>query len=402
MPKNIYLECASHAFLMALGRIYSIETRDKPRKSKKLQRFASTIKFSYLSPNTLSVSWTYPVRRRMSFKFNPSKFYFRGDTPASEIVHRNLNMTFSEDKIKTENEHEYNKMVIKMLDKADIHISNTTVINLTNKEKERFMTEEEFHDQWANSVSIDSVNPTVVNEMNTAPEMRYIHKYLGAVRNKHILDLGCGLGEVGVYFAIKGAKVTMVDISQEMLNFSEKLAKKYHVIVKTHKSSVENLHFPDKIKFDIIYAGNLFHHVNINEALVRLKSYLKPNGVIISRDPLAYNPIINVYRNIAVNTRSKDEHPIVLEDIATFKKHFKSVKVEWFWLTTLIIFVIMALLQRRNPNRERYWKKVEEEGNSWSFIYKPLEKLDLFLLKYVPILRPLCWNVVIVCRKPKQ
>ncbi|MEJ1974402.1 MAG: hypothetical protein WDM96_18690 [Lacunisphaera sp.] len=60
----------------------------------------------------------------------------------------------------------------------------------------------------------------------------------------------------------------------------------------------------------------------------------------------------------------------------------------------------MAVFQRRNPNKERYWKKVVEEADSWAALYYPLEMLDKVLL-LVPFLRPLCWNVVIVGRGPK-
>jgi hypothetical protein len=59
----------------------------------------------------------------------------------------------------------------------------------------------------------------------------------------------------------------------------------------------------------------------------------------------------------------------------------------------------MALIQRRSPNKERYWKSVILESNKWQPIYTPLEKVDTFLLKNFPKLGFLCWNVVLICNK---
>jgi hypothetical protein len=70
--------------------------------------------------------------------------------------------------------------------------------------------------------------------------------------------------------------------------------------------------------------------------------------------------------------------------------------VRWFWLNTLLIFILMAVVQFRSPNKERYWKKVIEEADTWAWLYRPLAALDRGLLKVLPFLRPLCWNVVIV------
>jgi SAM-dependent methyltransferase len=154
-------------------------------------------------------------------------------------------------------------------------------------------------------------------------------------------------------------------------------------------------------KFDIIYLGNLLHHVNIDNTLQKIKKHLKEEGVLASWDPLAYNPIINVYRKIAMEVRTEDEHPLRVADIKTFKSHFKHVETKYFWFFTLIIFLVMALIQRRDPNKERFWKVVLAEGDKWRWLYKPLELLDKILLVIFPPLRLLCWNIVIIAKSPK-
>jgi len=228
--------------------------------------------------------------------------------------------------------------------------------------------------------------------------MRYIVKRLEPLEGKSLIDIGSGLGEASVYFSLRGADVTAADISPEMLLFAQKLALRYKTRLRTYLGMAEDVN-PGQ-KFDVIYAGNLLHHVNIRETLVKVKKIMHPESTFISWDPLAYNPVINIYRKIARRVRTRDEHPLTKRDIQLIREHFGEVNLRFFWLTTLIIFITMAIVQWRNPNRVRYWKKVVEEGNKWSWIYRPLEQFDNFLLRRVPILRWLCWNVVIEAKKP--
>jgi 2-polyprenyl-3-methyl-5-hydroxy-6-metoxy-1,4-benzoquinol methylase len=269
-------------------------------------------------------------------------------------------------------------------------------------EQERFQSEEEFHDNWALSEDFTNIDVININEAVTAPEMRHITKSLGDITGRSLLDLGCGLGEASVYFAIKGAKVTSTDISGKMLELTKDLAKRYDVDVATHKSTAEDLMFEADTQFDIIYSGNLFHHIDMNEVLPRLVKILKEDGTLVSWDPIAYNPIINIYRKIAMQVRTVDEHPLTVKDIKRFDEYFNKVEKTYFWFSTLVIFMIMAAVQFRNPNKVRYWKKVVEEGDKWAFIYKPLAALDKFLLMIFPPFRYLCWNVVIKASGPKK
>ena len=58
----------------------------------------------------------------------------------------------------------------------------------------------------------------------------------------------------------------------------------------------------------------------------------------------------------------------------------------------------MMVAQRKNPNKERYWKVVIEESEKWSWLYKPLEFLDKIILKVFPPLKLLCWNIVVISK----
>lgn len=272
--------------------------------------------------------------------------------------------------------------------------------NVTESE-ERLAKERAFHDAWADSEGIENIDIQASNESCTAPEMRYITQRLGDIQGKRLLDVGCGLGEASVYFALLGAEVTSLDLSQGMLDATCRLAQSNGTRVIPHVSAAEDLQLPADAKFDIIYTGNLLHHVEIDQTLSRIKHHLAPGGVLVTWDPLAYNPAINVYRAIATDVRTPDEHPLKWRDIQLFRKHFEAVETRYFWLTTLVIFLLMALVQRRNPNKERFWKVVVQEGEKWRWLYSPLEKLDRLLLLVFPPLRLLCWNVVVVASNSK-
>jgi 2-polyprenyl-3-methyl-5-hydroxy-6-metoxy-1,4-benzoquinol methylase len=241
-----------------------------------------------------------------------------------------------------------------------------------------------------------------MNTACTAPEMRSIRASLGPLRGKRLLDVGCGLGEASVFFALEGADVTATDISSGMLDAAQRLAAANNVALRTVVSASEDLAIAAEEPFDIIYTGNTLHHVNIAESLSRLLPLLKDDGTFVSWDPVAYNPVINVYRWMATEVRTEDEHPLTLADIRTIRGHFRSSQIRWFWLTTLLLFIVMAVIQRRSPNKERFWKKVVEEADRWAWLYRPLEMLDRVLLTVFPFLRPLCWNVVVIGRGPKR
>jgi len=260
--------------------------------------------------------------------------------------------------------------------------------------------EEHFHDTWAQAEEVGRIDVRRANEACTAPELRCIHQRLGDLRGRRVLDLGCGRGETSVYFALRGAQVTALDLSTGMLDLTAALAQRHGVSLRVHHADAQDLRLDPDEKFDVIHAANVLHHVDLKRALPRILAHLEPAGTFISWDPLAYNPVINLYRRIATKVRTEDEHPLRREDVALLTRQFRRVETRWYWLSTLSIFILMAVWQRRNPNRERYWKVVVDEADRWAWLYRPLERLDTLVLRVLPPLRWWCWNVLILGWEP--
>jgi 2-polyprenyl-3-methyl-5-hydroxy-6-metoxy-1,4-benzoquinol methylase len=256
-----------------------------------------------------------------------------------------------------------------------------------------------FHDAWANSTDLGDVLVRECFEGPTAVENHFILKQMGPLRGKKLLDIGGGLGESSVYFALQGAQVTVVDISPQMVATALGLGRKFGVQLDGITSSAEDLNLP-AATYDIIYTANTIHHVHDRKSLFeQMSRALKPGGMFFSYDPLAYNPIINIYRRMATEVRTPDEAPLTKADITLARTYFSDVRHREFWISTLALFLKYYLLDRVHPNQDRYWKRILREKPSKLWWWTPLRALD-GILSRVPVVRWLAWNVVIWGRKP--
>jgi len=411
MPKKIRFESAVHQLFAAADRFRANLERTSPSAAARFAEWVRQMEVGYPG-STFRVSWTKPRSGALVVPLSEVRFFVRGDRASAST-----NTAYGDgvgddsspkDMVESANAAVFDRQLLRIIAEAGLFEAEAAVTQLprgapsahASSGDARKAAEAEFHDAWAAGVDPRTINVRVMNEACTAPEMRYIRSQLGDIRGRRLLDIGCGLGEASVYFAMEGAQVTASDISQGMLDATRRLAEANGVGVQTNLSASEDLGLRTDEPFDIIYTGNTLHHVDIGQTLDHLLPLLKPDGVFVSWDPLAYNPVINVYRWLASEVRTVDEHPLRMADLQLMKNRFQSSSTRYFWFFTLAIFLIMAFVQRRSPNKERYWKKVVEEADAWSWLYTPLETADRFLLAVFPFLKPMCWNVVFIGKRP--
>jgi ubiquinone/menaquinone biosynthesis C-methylase UbiE len=250
-----------------------------------------------------------------------------------------------------------------------------------------------FHDGWASSIRLEDVLVRECFEAPTAMENQFILRQMGSLQGKKLLDIGAGLGESSVYFALKGARVTTVDVSPGMVETALRLGKKFGVELEGIIAGAEDLDVLDG-SFDLVYIANTIHHVQ-NRALLfeRMNRALKPGGMFFSYDPLAYNPAINVYRHMATHVRTPDESPLTVADLKLARKYFRNVGHREFWISSLLLFAKYYLKDHVHPNEDRYWKRILREPGKALWWWKPLRAVDSALTR-IPIVRWLAWNTV--------
>ena len=258
--------------------------------------------------------------------------------------------------------------------------------------------EQDFHDRWASTIDVDGIRVADYFEACTAPENRFILRQLGDVKDKYLLDLGCGAGENSVYFALLGARCVATDYSPGMVEVALKLAEINGVQIEGRTVNAMDIDFPDNT-FDIVYASNLLHHILYPEiTLKEMHRVLKPGGKACFWDPLKHNPVINVYRRMATEVRTEDETPLDINLVNYIRSLYSKTHYDTFWIATLWIFLQFYLIEKVNPNKERYWKKIILEQVRLEKPYLRLEKLDKWLKK-LPLMKRFAWNLAVVATK---
>ncbi len=389
MPKKILFESAVHQLAWAGRRLQERWQRRAPDSATQLAGWLGALRLDHPASGQLRIAWAAPTPGEHVVEYRGAKFFVRGDrapAAAADDGVMEANARFFDDALRA------TLLRAGLFDEATLQRGFAAGTDHSS-------IEESFHDAWAASEDVAAINVRKRNEACTAPEMRHIRRALGELRGRELLDVGCGLGEASVYFALEGARVTATDLSPGMCDATQRLAQANGVALATHVSAAEDLRLGTRT-FDVIYTGNTLHHADLTATLDRLLPHLRPDGVFVSWDPVAYNPLINLYRVIATRVRTPDEHPLRLRDVRAIQARFAESEVRWFWFGTLAVFVCMVAVQFRNPNRERFWKTVIDEADQWAWLYRPLERVDRAVLSVLPFLRPLCWNVVVIGRRP--
>jgi SAM-dependent methyltransferase len=125
---------------------------------------------------------------------------------------------------------------------------------------------------------------------------------------------------------------------------------------------------------------------------------LKPGGRAAFWDPMRYNTVINIYRKMASQVRTEDEHPLGIDDIDFVRRLFTKVSFRTFGLVTLGVFLKFYFIDLVHPNEERYWKKVVTDYPSFRSYFRVFSAIDNVLLR-LPGVRWLAWNVALVGTK---
>ena len=132
------------------------------------------------------------------------------------------------------------------------------------------MGNEKYFDE--NVVMYDKYRPTYVAELYSD-----IINYTSITENSNILEIGCGTGNATLPFIKTGAKVTAVELGENLTDYTKDKFSEYE------NFNIINARFEDyktDEKYDLIFAATAFHWIKPEYAYSRCKDLLTPCGVL--------------------------------------------------------------------------------------------------------------------------
>ncbi|MFL2852540.1 MAG: class I SAM-dependent methyltransferase [Candidatus Pelagibacter sp.] len=194
-----------------------------------------------------------------------------------------------------------------------------------------------------------------------------------------VLDYGCGAGSfVERVIKFNPKKITGVDISEVSIDKAKKKANELNINVNYIIDNCEKTKFDDET-FDIVYGTGILHHLEINKCLDEIYRILKFKGNLVFVEPLGTNPIINLYRKLTPNSRSKDEHPLIDKDFRYIKNKFTNTNIKYYGFLTLIFFPFYG-----SPKNSKF--------------FRILVSLDQYLFK-LKFFQLFAWSCLITAKK---
>lgn len=148
--------------------------------------------------------------------------------------------------------------------------------------------------------------------------LEYAFALLGDIRDKTVVDLGCGEGLNTVILASLGANVVSVDISDEALQTTSEraAANGLSAKVKLVRCDAATIPIPDG-DADRVLCAAILHHVDCLSTARQIHRVLKPGGIAAFLEPLVGPTWWWKFKSRLPKdpTVSDDEQPLTLDQV---------------------------------------------------------------------------------------
>lgn len=155
------------------------------------------------------------------------------------------------------------------------------------------------------------------------------------VRNKKILDIGCGTGRWCRILAEKGAIVTGIDISEEAINLAK--AETDNKAVNFIKSSILQLELPSN-SFDIITCVTVLQHIidpaEFEKSIENIVRLLKKDGKILLME-------------VAPSALTPQEHSTAILSVRTEEDYISAFEKRGAVLEDILSTDVISVIQKR-------------------------------------------------------
>jgi SAM-dependent methyltransferase len=197
------------------------------------------------------------------------------------------------------------------------------------------------------------------------------------VKNKRVLDIGCGGGALTAFLAINGARVTGIDFSQEMIRCAKERFAKINFIQGDILTTV----FDEP--FDIICGIAVLHEIDALDTDKLLRFFinnLKVTGFGFFLENNFFNPLFKLVRTCLVGRYgipkmgSDNEIPFDNNRFIKYRKAFKycEKRCDIFLLFELINLYLLRLQDRRIRNIFTTMDMMITENNILRYVLRDL------------------------------
>jgi ubiquinone/menaquinone biosynthesis C-methylase UbiE len=208
-------------------------------------------------------------------------------------------------------------------------------------------------------------------------ENSLVFRHLEPVKNKLLLDAGCGTGLYSIRCAKQGAYVTGLDHSEAMLKSAKEKSSSVMPLIQFLKGDLHYLPFQDQI-FDIVLSITALEFcVHPLQVLREFGRVLKPNGQLVlgvlNKNSLWINSILKSTSSASIYHNAHLFHSEEIKSLVKNTQLFKSISIESTLHSPPDHYVNYSLINKLCELKRKWYHPL----NGAFFLLSTRKKIDL-------------------------